>query len=164
MKIIKTSIIYRPEIKLEVKSKPAMKEKLFQAVIELLDNFEGRAIIYGVTIGECDDMTKALKKEFDPTIIGMYHGKLASAEQTAISTNWKNGTIKIMSATSAFGMGINVNNVTLVIHTSLPMSHDKYIQEIGRAGRTGQQSRAILFYSRGDIRTLLTVLSGGQER
>lgn len=49
-----------------------------------------------------------------------------------------------MIATSAFSMNINVNNVTLIIHTTLPISQDRCIQEIGRAGRTGQQSKVIL--------------------
>ncbi|CAG8721731.1 15177_t:CDS:2, partial [Funneliformis mosseae] len=60
---------------------------------------------------------------------------------------------------TTFGMGININDVTLIIHTTLPMSYDQYIQEIGQAGRFRQQSRAILFYSRSDICTLLTILS-----
>ncbi|CAG8542566.1 2139_t:CDS:2, partial [Dentiscutata heterogama] len=163
MEIIRTSTIQRPEIILEVRPKPAAKDKLYQTIFSLLDNLEERAIIYGATVKECDDMTKALCKNFDPTIVGMYHGKRASAEQTAVSAGWKNKTIKIMSATTAFGMGINVDDVTLVIHTTLPMSHEQYIQEIGRAGRIGQESRAILFYSRSDIRTLLSILNGGQE-
>jgi len=164
MKVIRTSIIHRPEITLEIKSKPIAKNKLYQIIFDLLDNLEGRVIIYGATVIECNDMMKELQKNFDPAIIGMYHGKLTSKEQSIISANWKNKIIKIMSATSAFGMGINVNNVTLIIHTTLPMSYDRYVQEIGRAGRSGQQSRAILFYSRSDIRTLLTILSNGQER
>ncbi|CAG8702995.1 16740_t:CDS:10, partial [Gigaspora rosea] len=135
MEIIRTSTIQRPEIILEVRPKPAAKDKLYQTIFSLLDNLEGRAIIYGATVKECDDMTKALCKNFDPTIVGMYHGKQASAEQTAVSAGWKNKTIKIISATTAFGMGINVDDVTLVIHTTLPMSHEQYIQEIGRAGR-----------------------------
>uniref|UniRef100_U9TAC6 Uncharacterized protein n=1 Tax=Rhizophagus irregularis (strain DAOM 181602 / DAOM 197198 / MUCL 43194) TaxID=747089 RepID=U9TAC6_RHIID len=73
------------------------------------------------TVGECDDMTKALKKSFNSNTTGMYHGKLKT--------------------TSAFSMNINVNNVTLIIHTTLPISQDRCIQEIGRAGRTGQQSK-----------------------
>ncbi len=82
-------------------------------------------------------MMNELQKNFDPDIVGMYHGKLTSKEQYVISANWKNQIIKIMSATSAFGMGINVNNVTLIIHTTLPMSYDRYVQEIGRARRLG---------------------------
>ncbi|CAG8547293.1 39848_t:CDS:2, partial [Gigaspora margarita] len=162
MKIIRNSTIHRSEIILEVRPKPATKDKLYQAIFNLLDNLEGRAIIYGATVKECDNMTKALCKNFDPTIVGIYHGKLTSAKQTAISAGWKNGTIKIMYATTAFGMGINVDNIILVIHTTLSMSHKQYIQEIGRAGRAGQESKAILFYSRGDICTLLSILNGGQ--
>ncbi|CAG8610800.1 11621_t:CDS:10, partial [Funneliformis caledonium] len=137
MKVIRTSIIYH--------------------------NLEEHAIIYGATVIECNDMMKKLQKNFDPAIIEMYHGKFTSKEQSIISANWKNKIIKIMSTTSAFGMGINVNDVTLIIHTTLSMSYDRYIQEIGQAGRSGQQSRAILFYSQSDICTLLTILSNGQE-
>ena len=164
MKVIRTSVIYRSEIILEVKSKPTVKNKLYQIVFDLLNNLERHAIIYEATVTECNDMMKELQKNFDPTIIGMYYGKLTSKEQSIIFTNWKNKTIKIMSATLAFGMGINVNDVTLIIYTTLPISYDRYVQEIGRAGRSGQLSRAILFYSRSDIRTLLTILSNGQER
>ncbi|CAB4491563.1 hypothetical protein RhiirA1_461334 [Rhizophagus irregularis] len=80
-----------------VQSDPSQKTKgkLFQTVIKLLNNLEGRAIIYGGTVGECDDMTKALKKSYNSNTTGMYHGKLKSTEQTALSTNWKNGAIKI---------------------------------------------------------------------
>ncbi|EXX70077.1 uncharacterized protein OCT59_003264 [Rhizophagus irregularis] len=68
-----------------------------------------------------------------------------------------------MSATSAFGMGINVSDITLIIHTTLPLSNEQYVQEIGRAGCLGQGSKAIMFYSREDIRTLLAIIGGGQE-
>ncbi|CAG8616718.1 uncharacterized protein OCT59_024487 [Rhizophagus irregularis] len=69
-----------------------------------------------------------------------------------------------MSATSVFGMGINVLDVTLIIHTTLPLSNEQYVQEIGRVGYLGQGSKAIIFYSRGDIRTLLVIIGGGQEK
>ncbi|RIA80868.1 hypothetical protein C1645_837918 [Glomus cerebriforme] len=78
--------------------------EIIQSVLEISDMKIIKTSIFYLTIGKCDDMTKALKKNFNPTIIGMYYGKLSSAEQTAIFTNWKNGTIKIMSAISAFGI------------------------------------------------------------
>ena len=68
-----------------------------------------------------------MQKAFDPSIIAMYHGKMLSSEQTTSSNAWKDGTIKIMSATSAFGMGINVSDVTLIIHTTLSLSYKQYI-------------------------------------
>ncbi|RIB01924.1 P-loop containing nucleoside triphosphate hydrolase protein [Gigaspora rosea] len=147
MEMIRTSTIQQPEIILEVRPKPATKDKLYQTIFSLLDNLEGCAIIYGTTVKECDDMMKALCKNFDPTIVRMYYKKQASAEQTAISAEWKNKTIKIMSATTTFGIGINVDDIILVIHTTLPISYKQYIQEIGRANHIGQESRTILFYS-----------------
>ncbi|CAG8683169.1 15845_t:CDS:1, partial [Funneliformis mosseae] len=50
MKVIRTSIIHHPEITLEIKSKLIAKNKLYQIIFDLLDNLEGRAIIYGVTV------------------------------------------------------------------------------------------------------------------
>src|SRR3990170_5219983 len=78
MKIIRTSIIHRPEITLEVKSKPIIKNKFYQTVFDLLDKLEGRVIIYGATIIKCNDMIKELQKNFDPAIVGLYHRKLTS--------------------------------------------------------------------------------------
>ncbi|CAB4422880.1 unnamed protein product [Rhizophagus irregularis] len=164
MKVIRSPIIHRQDIALEVQPKPIGKKKLYQAVFNLLDNHEGRVIIFSATIQHCIDITDELRKAFDPSIVAMYHGKMSSSEQTATSNAWKNGIIKIMSATSAFGMGINVSDVTLIIHTTLPLSNEQYVQEIGRAGRLGQGSKAIMFYSRGDIRTLLAIIGGGQEK
>jgi ATP-dependent DNA helicase RecQ len=100
-----------------------------------------------------------LKKVFDPSIIAKYHGKMSSSDQTTSSNTWKNEEIKIMSATSAFGMGINVSDITLIIYTTLPLSHEQYVQEIGCTGRLDQKSKAIMFYSRGDICTLLAIIS-----
>ncbi|PKK57856.1 P-loop containing nucleoside triphosphate hydrolase protein [Rhizophagus irregularis] len=99
---------------------------------------EGRVIIFSATIQNCIDITDELRKAFDPSII--------------------------MSATSAFGMGINVSDVTLIIHTTLPLSNEQYVQEIERVGCLGQGSKAIIFYSRGEIRTLLAIIGGGQEK
>ena len=56
------------------------------------------------------------------------------------------GKKKIMVATSAFGMGIDVPDIELIIHFNAPVSMTDYIQQIGRAGRDGRKARCILFY------------------
>jgi superfamily II DNA helicase RecQ len=58
---------------------------------------------------------------------------------------------------------VNVSDITLIIHTTLPLSHEQYIQEIGRTGRLGQGLKAVMFYSCGDICTLLAIISKEQE-
>ncbi|CAG8707116.1 8401_t:CDS:1 [Cetraspora pellucida] len=85
IEIIKTSSIQCSEITLEIRPKSATKDKLYQAIFNLLDNLERYAIIYRATVKKYNNITKVLYKNFDLTIVGIYHKKLANAEQAAIS-------------------------------------------------------------------------------
>lgn len=79
-----------------------------------------------------------------------YHAKLKPAERVKVERRWKAGEVLILASTIAFGMGIDKPDVRFVIHHSMPMSLDNYIQEAGRAGRDNAPANCILYYNRKD--------------
>ncbi len=82
-----------------------------------------------------------------------YHAGLASEQRLAIQNDFLQGHADVIVATVAFGMGIDKSNIRTVVHLGFPSSIEGYYQEIGRAGRDGLPSRAILLYSFADIKT-----------
>jgi RecQ family ATP-dependent DNA helicase len=82
-----------------------------------------------------------------------YHAGLPAEIRESVQQNFQSGQLDCVVATIAFGMGIDKANVRTVIHAALPSTLEGYYQEIGRAGRDGQPSRAILMHSYADQRT-----------
>ena len=82
--------------------------------------------------------------------VAYYHGGMEQDQRMLIQQQFISGQLRIICATSAFGMGVNKSDVQFVIHFHLPSTMESYVQEIGRAGRDGKQSIAVLLYSTGD--------------
>ncbi|MFA6368476.1 MAG: ATP-dependent DNA helicase RecQ, partial [Bacteroidales bacterium] len=83
-----------------------------------------------------------------------YHAGLTLAIRRYHQKQWQDDEIDIIVATTAFGMGIDKNNVSYVIHYDLPESIEAYVQEVGRAGRNGMKAYGILLYNLKDIASL----------
>ena len=64
--------------------------------------------------------------------------------------SWR-GEIPVIVATNAFGMGIDKEDVRLVVHADVPASIESYLQEAGRAGRDGAPAECILLFAKGDL-------------
>lgn len=122
------------------------------SVVELLER-EGAtpAIVYAPTRKDADEMAKALKARGRKS--RAYHAGLDSEVRDSVQSAFLEGKLDTIVATIAFGMGIDKPDVRTVIHAALPSSVEGYYQEIGRAGRDGKNSRAILMYSYADSRT-----------
>lgn len=69
-----------------------------------------------------------------------YHGSLEPTTRVLIQQQFIHNQLDVVCATSAFGMGINKENIRFIIHFHLPMQVESYLQEIGRAGRDGLPS------------------------
>ncbi len=80
-----------------------------------------------------------------------YHGGMNTEQKDKLLKNWQEESFKVMVATNAFGMGIDKANVKNVIHYQIPDSLENYYQEVGRAGRNGQESNALLVYENSDL-------------
>lgn len=81
-----------------------------------------------------------------------YNGGITTAEKQISFDNWMSEKAPIMVATNAFGMGIDKDNVKVVVHLDLPNSVENYIQEAGRAGRNNKKAFAVLLFNKSDIR------------
>lgn len=80
-----------------------------------------------------------------------YHAGLKKADRATVQEGWSSGKILVAVATVAFGMGIDRHCVRYVVHWSLPKTIEGFYQEAGRAGRDGQPSHSLLFYSPEDV-------------
>ena len=107
------------------------------------------AIVYVPSRKECDALAGKLADQL-PCMA--YHAGLDASARDRAQAAFQSGDVQVIVATIAFGMGIDKADVRTVIHTALPATVEGYYQEIGRAGRDGKPSRAILLYGWADRR------------
>ncbi|GMI88192.1 hypothetical protein like AT1G10930 [Hibiscus trionum] len=127
------------------------------------NHFDECGIIYCLSRMDCEKVAEKLQ-EFGHKA-AFYHGNMDPAQRAFIQKQWSKDEINIICATVAFGMGINKPDVRFVIHHSLPKSIEGYHQECGRAGRDGQRSSCLLYYSYSDyIRVKHMISQGAAEQ
>ncbi len=139
----------RDNIAVEViEAGPALRPHL---ALELLLEAKRRpAIVYTPTRAKAEEMAALLNERLPAAA---YHAGLKPDVRARVQERFLEGKLEVIVATIAFGMGIDKANVRTVIHTALPSSIENYYQEIGRAGRDGEASRAVLMHSYADRHT-----------
>ncbi len=133
----------RPNIYLRVDPFRSEDEKM-EALVQRVRWADKPGIVYVATRKNAEEIMRELGEAGVQALF--YHGGLRAKERNAIQERFMSGDAEVIVATNAFGMGIDKADVRFVYHYDISDSLDSYYQEIGRAGRDGEKSEAVLFY------------------
>jgi ATP-dependent DNA helicase RecQ len=130
----------------------------FKQITDFLDRHHGQSgIIYCLSRNGTESIAGKLKKSGYKA--AFYHAGMNAQQRSKAQEDFLRDNVQIVCATVAFGMGIDKSNVRWVVHYNLPKNIEGYYQEIGRAGRDGAKSDALLFYSFSDVINMRNMLS-----
>lgn len=151
----------RPNLYYEVLSKTT-HGKATEAIVELINSkYKGvTGIVYAISRKQTEEIAEILSSS--GITARHYHAGLNPQDKVEVQTAWQKGKVKVVVATIAFGMGIDKPDVRFVVHHGIPKSLEGYYQETGRAGRDGKPSDCILYYGKGDIRVLKSLIANGE--
>ncbi len=138
----------RPNIALQVEKVMDQTDKM-DRLIDYVKRLEGPGIIYTSSRLIAEMLTENLKQN-GVERVSFYHGGMENDDRLLIQKQFIYDELDVICCTNAFGMGINKSNIRFVIHYHFPANMEAYLQEIGRAGRDGQPSLAVLLYHEDD--------------
>lgn len=139
----------RPNLRLNVTRATSQADKL-ERVLKILETFR-TGIIYCATRRAVEKVEALLQPH--GYRVTAYHGAMEDEARTRVQDAFMHGTIPIVIATNAFGMGVDRPDIRFVIHWDVPGSVEAYYQEVGRAGRDGAYAWCELLFSPADIHT-----------
>jgi len=121
-----------------------------ERAISPASDLPGSAIVYHSTRHSADDLARRLGEERHLRVHS-YHAGLDASDRKEIQAQFSSKKLDVVCATNAFGMGVDKDDVRLVLHYDIPGSLENYIQEAGRAGRDQKDALCVLFYNEEDL-------------
>ena len=141
----------RPNIRLAVERFHGEQgaERKLRALEDAVAEAPKPGIVYVATRRQSEELAEALCER--GVTAASYHAGMRGSERDAVQERFMDGDVEVVSATTAFGMGIDKADVRWVFHSEVSESLDAYYQEIGRAGRDAEPAEAVLFYRSEDL-------------
>lgn len=150
--IIRDNLLMRSEISLKVLqfNNENEKENKLWDIIKIHKN--EKILVYVYRIGSERGVEKLADKANEKGYKSVcFHGEMTAKERKEIIDSYKNNEINVIFATNAFGMGIDISDIRVVIHFMIPESVEQYYQEVGRAARDGNVANAYLLFTNKNI-------------
>lgn len=148
----------------ELRKKPKKMSDTLKHMLQYITKtwFNSTGIVYCMTKQDCEDVADFLNQK--GFAADFYHAGQSKQDRKMVQHAWMQGRVKIVCATIAYGMGIDMPCVRFVIHLSLAKSIEGYYQEAGRAGRDGAYSECVLYYRPEDVTRLARIMKMPPKR
>lgn len=155
--IFKDKVLLRHDIELKVE-KFSTEEEKEERLWDIIENHNSEKILIYLYrkyhVRGVEDLNKKAKERGLNSM--SFHGDLSGGDRQDILDEFKSGTKNIVFATNAFGMGIDIPDIRVVIHFMLPESIEQYYQEIGRAGRDGDGAVSYTLFTNKNVQVRKT--------
>ena len=136
-------------------------EDKYRALRDFIAETKEPIIIYTSRTRRAEILAERLSRDGFST--KAYHGQMNPVDKVAIQDSFMHNETQVIVATSAFGMGVDKKDVSLVIHYDISSSLEDYVQEAGRAGRDPFVSaRCIVLYNDTDLDGHFMLLNQGR--
>ncbi len=142
-------ILLKKDVTCQKKTLEERLEFRIKKLYKLIDKYhnDGSVLIFAQTTTYVDALYNILAEKY-PDDVTRYHSRIKpERRKKQMLFDFLQGKRKIMIATSAFSMGIDVSGIELVVHFNAPINMTDYVQQIGRAGRDGRKAHCVLFYN-----------------